>query len=654
MLKRNLFCLIVLFSVCVQAQINPNNNINNRLEDTLLDSLSNKEAQNIKLSGETKYTDYKIISYKNDTTYIDTTLTINKDYKFNFIRKDNFELMPFHNQGQTFNHLAYEFVDVSLYPELGARGKHFNFYEANDVNYYEVPTPITELAWQTGLEQGQFLDALISLNMSKRHNVSFAYKGLRSLGKYRNALSSNGNIRLTYSFLSKNNTYHLRTHIVAQDILNQENGGLTAESIVFFENDDPDFTDRGRLETNFTDASSVLRGNRYFIDHDYALWNRKNTINQRGSFLKIGHQFNYEVKHYEFDQTAANAIFGDAFTTTIKDKNDFTKFYNQLSVSLKSPVILGTLKLHIDNYDYDYRYKNVVVLNNETINQSLSGSVSSLGAEWFTDLKNISIHTKVATTFSGNLNANYFKATASYKKDSLFMLNATLLNSSKSANYNFLLNQSAYKNYNWKNTNFKNELVRTLLFELKSDKLLNASAQITQLDHHTYFSESLTNSQSKPLQYSGTINYLKVKASKTIKYGKFSLDNTLMYQKVANGSNVFRVPDFVTRNSFYYSNYLFKKKPLFLQTGITLKYFSSYFANAYNPLISEFGLQNEVEIGNFPLIDVFINAKVRQTRIYFKAEHLNSIFSPKDYYSAPNYPYRDFVIRFGLVWNFFI
>ncbi|NCQ16004.1 MAG: putative porin, partial [Flavobacteriales bacterium] len=24
------------------------------------------------------------------------------------------------------------------------------------------------------------------------------------------------------------------------------------------------------------------------------------------------------------------------------------------------------------------------------------------------------------------------------------------------------------------------------------------------------------------------------------------------------------------------------------------------------------------------------------------------------YYSAPNYPYRDFVVRFGIVWNFFM
>ena len=40
---------------------------------------------------------YKIISVANDTTFVDTTLTIEKDYKFNYRRKDNFELLPFCN-----------------------------------------------------------------------------------------------------------------------------------------------------------------------------------------------------------------------------------------------------------------------------------------------------------------------------------------------------------------------------------------------------------------------------------------------------------------------------------------------------------------------------------------------------------------------------
>ena len=56
----------------------------------------------------------------------------------------------------------------------------------------------------------------------------------------------------------------------------------------------------------------------------------------------------------------------------------------------------------------------------------------------------------------------------------------------------------------------------------------------------------------------------------------------------------------------------------------------------------------------FPMIDFFINAKIQQTRLYFKFEHLNSSLTGYNFYSAPNYPYRDFTFRFGLVWNFFM
>ena len=92
---------------------------------------------------------------------------------------------------------------------------------------------------------------------------------------------------------------------------------------------------------------------------------------------------------------------------------------------------------------------------------------------------------------------------------------------------------------------------------------------------------------------------------------------------------------------------------MYIQTGVTFKYFTSYNMNAYHPLLGEFYVQNEEEFGGFPLLDFFINARVKQTRIYLKAEHFNSLFSEPIYYAAPDYPYRDFVIRFGLVWNFF-
>ncbi len=77
--------------------------------------------------------------------------------------------------------------------------------------------------------------------------------------------------------------------------------------------------------------------------------------------------------------------------------------------------------------------------------------------------------------------------------------------------------------------------------------------------------------------------------------------------------------------------------------------------SSYDPVLAEFYVQNEQELGGFPLIDIFFNAKIKQTRIFFTWEHFNQLFtSQNEYFSAPGYPFRDAVIRFGLVWDFFL
>ena len=195
------FCVGAIYSANSQFRQLNNGLGGERGFNQNLDSIPQDEIS-VKLSGKTKWTDYKIISHKLDTTYIDTTLTIQKEYKFNFLRKDNFELLAFHNQGQTFNSLGYNFNETSLFPDIGFSGKQFNFIDIDEVKYYEVPTPTTEIMYRTGIEQGQVLDALFTVNFSKRFNIGVAYKGLRSLGLYRNSLSSTGNFRFSYHYES--------------------------------------------------------------------------------------------------------------------------------------------------------------------------------------------------------------------------------------------------------------------------------------------------------------------------------------------------------------------------------------------------------------------------------------------------------------------
>ena len=654
---RKLFIVILLCSSAIgSAQINDGqlNTLDNRYVDEYGDTAKiYTDEVEIELSDKTYHTDYKIIDFKLDTTFVDTTLSMKKYYNFNLERKDNFEKMSFHNPGQSYNTLAYSFDVNSTYPKIGARAQHANYYEVEDIKYYSVPTPTTELMWSTVLEQGHLLDAMFTFNLSKQFNSSLSFKSIRSLGKYRHSISDHGAARITLSYHTKNKKYFIRGHLVAQDITNEQNGGLTDESIGYFESNDPNFKDRARLETNFVDAENSVRGNRYYFDHFYVLWDKKDSLKTIPSDLKIGHQFNFERKHYEYKQDNANLMFGPAFKDDIYDDAKYSKLYNEAYISLNSPITLGEVRFKVNNYLYNYSYKSIVISEDGVVDSKLEGNSFAVGGEWHTKFKKFNLDVDASQVISGDLTGHAYSAMASFKTDSVFTASGRVFSNSRTPNFNFLLNQSDYKRYNWQN-DFNNEEINGIDVIFDSDKWIYAAAHLTNIDNFTYFDLDQSTGQTAPRQATEAVNYFKIKLSKEIRFGKFALDNQFIYQKVTNGEEVLRVPDFITRNTFYYANYIFKGKPMYLETGVTFSYFSKYLMNSYNPLISEFYLQNDREYGGFPLLDFFVNFKVKTMRVFFKLEHFNSSFSEKNYYSAPTYPYRDFVVRFGLVWNFFI
>ena len=609
----------------------------------------NSGTKKINLSAKTKYTDYKIFSFLKDTSYVDTTLNIKKHYKFNFLRKDNFGLLPFHNIGQTFNRLTYDFDEINTVPGIGFTAKQFSFNTIRDIKYYEVPTPTSEIMFLTTLEQGRFLDSFFTLNFSRRLNVSIAYTGLRSLGKYRASLVSQGNFRTTFHYETKNKQYNVRGHIATQDVLNEESGGLTSESLLAFIDNDPNFSDRARLDVNLEEAENFLKASRVYLEQDYQLLSSKDSANQKDfTNLKVGHVLVSSKKAYEFSQNSPSNFIGTTnFSGNIKDDVNNTFLKNQFFLEFNSKYVLGTFKAKSSIMSYSYGYDKIINQTSNINTRKLKGSAISFGADWRAKINKFQLDaTGEITPGSARLAGTNLLGNLSYKKDSLFDIKASILLNSKSPNFNYLLHQSTYDAYNWEN-DFENIRTQNLGFQIDS-RWLNAAVNLTNIENYTYFDEN-----NKPQQYSENVTYLKVKASREFIYKKFALDNTIMYQNVSGGSAVFRVPDFITRNTLYYSDYWFKGKPMQVQIGATFNYFTTYKANAYNPVLAEFTLQNSEDIG-FPTVDLFFNAQIRRTRIFFRVDNALSDFGKRNYFSAPNYPYRDFTIRFGLVWNWFI
>ena len=633
--QRFLFVLL-FFSLVCSAQVE---------EDLKLERKFDKQTTEKKASVDL----YKIISLDNDTTYVDTTLTIQREYKFNYLRKDTFGLLQFLNEGQTYNTLNFGLTPFNPYPEFGFKAKHFNYLEVQDIHYYNVPTPYSDLYFKSVMEQGQNLDAFVSLNTSRNLNFSVGYKGLRSLGKYRNQLSSTGNFRFITSYNTTDRRYYLKAHITAQDILNQENGGIA--NLSEFEDGEDIFKERARLETYFEDAKSLLKGNRFFVDHKFRL--SKSNPNS----LVLLHQFTFENKFFDFSMSASER-FGQSYSSNISNKTRYNRMYNKVGVAYSNER-LGDFQFFVDDYNYNYFYYRTVTLADQNVVPNKNNDrINTWGAQYNYQKNKWKGSLLFSNSITNQSLAN-IEANVRYALNEKTTFSAKYQNMNKLPDLNYQLYQSNYVAYNWYNS-FKNEKINNFEVEAQT-QWFDASFQYTVLNDHLFFANTnpVYNEQGiaeqllvKPYQYDQTINYMSVKANKDIKFWRMGFDTTLLYQKVDQANDILNVPELTTRNTLYYSDYYFKKA-LFIQTGVTLNYFTKYKANDYNPLLGEFYIQNQKEIGDFPMLDFFINAKIRTFRVFLKAEHFNSTFTGNKYYTAPNYPYRDFMVRFGVIWNFF-
>lgn len=652
-----LYLLIVpalLFSQEKPKPASKNNLDMNTQYSSITDTVKKKKAKIATID------QYQIVTLEHDTIYADTSLTIKSAYKQNHLRKDLFGLLEFSNIGQPLNTLQYSLTSFSPYPEIGFSAMHSNYIQADEVRYYSAATPFTELFFNTTINKGQNVDSFITLNVSKNLNFSIAYRGLRSEGDYINQLVSAGNFRFTTSYATTNRRYALNAHYTYQDNSNEENGGITTTED--FESDDPDFKNRQRLQVYLTDAKSFLKGRRLFFDHAF----RINPTHGNNN-LYVNHQLNYENKFFEYNQpTVLSTVdgiedpvkrFGESYVTSnINDQTHFERLYNKVGLAYENS-LLGKFNFFVDDYRSNYQYDKIIIFKDgRTIQDNLFLQINNVGGQYEYQ-KNKWNGRFLYTRSITNQSLSDLDAKLRYKLNDKIQFDFRYRNINKLPNNNYNLYQSSYVSYNWSN-DFKNEKINSLGANINTP-WLNAEVNYTILKDHLYFEDvsdadddAVRTQLIKPAQYGNAINYLEIKANKEFKFGNFALDNTLLYQKVDQSDLILNVPDFVTRNTLYYSNYYFKKA-LYAQAGVVFNYFTKYYANDYNPVIGEFFVQDKKEIGNYATFDVFINARIRQTRFYVKGEHLNALFSSSNYYSTPNNPYRDFVIRFGLVWNFF-
>ena len=224
-----------------------------------------------------------------------------------------------------------------------------------------------------------------------------------------------------------------------------------------------------------------------------------------------------------------------------------------------------------------------------------------------------------------------------------------------------------YRNYHARHLWWENDLDKTihtrimgtLSFPKTRTKLRVA---VDEIKNYTYFSQSYditekglrTGVMVTPMQESGGINLLTAQLEQNFRLGILNWENLFTYQHSSKKS-VLPVPDINVYTNLYIK---FKVvKVLNIDLGADMRYFTSYEAPDYSPYMGQYTVQgngeNNVKIGNYPIVNVYANVHIKHTRFFVMMSHINAGQGDKNYFFAPHYPMNERVFRIGVSWNFF-
>ena len=219
----------------------------------------------------------------------------------------------------------------------------------------------------------------------------------------------------------------------------------------------------------------------------------------------------------------------------------------------------------------------------------------------------------------------------------------------------------------WDNTNMSKILhskIQGILNYQKTRTTLRVA--VDEIKNYTYFASSHTITSGKRVnhaitvnQNSGAIHLLTASLSQDFTFGPLNWESVITYQNSSN-KTVLPVP---TLN--LYSNVYLRFKiahVLRCDFGADVRYFTKYYASDYVPSLGQYAVQtntnttgsdSRVEIGNYPVVNVYANFHLKHTRFFIMMSHLNAGTGKKNYFYTPHYPLNQSILRFGLSWNFF-
>lgn len=557
-------------------------------------------------------------------------------HRFNYVQRYNNFYQDLGNIGTAIRPI---FTEV---PETIGATSGFTAYDlywnTETVKYYNTKSPFASVQWVLGGKGRSYAHFTFNRNINPRWNVGFNYRILQIDKITARQQKGDRAVRSNYfdiftSFQSKDSTYSLFLNARRDFIRALENGGVkTGENFEY-----SDLFEKQGISTWLTQAESNDKRGAIHLFHQLNLASGFQLYHIGDLYRQIN-RFNDEDPHnayYDF-------IVVDSAQT--RDRTEFKSFRNEVGVkgSMFKLFYNGYAAFRKYSIDYKYIYEDNFYLETEKwetyvggrIGLQLDSLVQVRGwAEWMLDDRYI---------IQGSIKTRWFEASAKRSVSTPAFLPQAYRGS-----------HDLWINYfeNVQGTEFKGNLIyESKVFSIYPGLRFSTFKNFIFLKEDT----AATGQRVLPYQTSGYQTWASPELNLSLTLFKhLTIKGQGIYTRILeNSDDAMQYPELFVNAQIAYADIWFKDNFDF-QVGVDTHWKSGYYAPNYDVTTQQFFTQQRYLAPAFPIIDLFLNVRIKRARIFVK--YNNALMTFMDYGNVPTpfYPGIRNLVDFGFDWSFF-
>lgn len=523
------------------------------------------------------------------------------------------------------------------------------FKQQKDLDYYDLKTSYTRLAYTYGISQENSIRAT---HAQSTHGVNFVFniQGVGNTGYFTHQNTKNISVDMLIHYEIPSGIYGFRASYIFNRLKAEENGGLF-NPLDFKEHLNKQLVG---YNLNLYNAQSTINTHDVLFQQYVNLQSAKEkNDNKPHYFGTLTHTFQYKnLKSKYFDTDLDSTFYRSTFYISPDTTNDSIHYHsivNTLQWSSYKPFEKQSTKRYFLHFSGGIRHEYVETFPNRRRNDTL---INRYIGNTFTLFANTEIRLFAIMDIGANLAYSF----ANYNKNDV---NANLkidfaINREKhhhlglSANFYRNSPDYLYAHYHgnhqqWDTTWGKQSILKLSAYYQYQQYQL--SFNYFMLDDYVVLDKDY-----HPTQLDKTASVLQLNLYVPFRYKGwgFDLNGCLQY----SDNHYVPVPLFAGKFNLFYVFNLFQKK-MNLQLGASCFYNTTFYADGYYPVLHQWYHQEFQQVGNYVYIDTYINMRVKRFCLFFRLGHAFAGLMGYDYFSTPNYPAQGRSYSVGINWRFY-